>query len=942
MRSFMTGLFLLSLCLSGAIFAGTPYKKTTNGVTIKVSGDYLSIRFCTDNILHFVLSDKPDYEPKSIVVDKKWGAVKFTSTDSSDYVILKSKAVKLTVSKNDGSSVLYDKSGAIVLRTGPVELNSIKPNPVTNDSLYEVVQNFVITPDEGLYGLGQFQDGIMNYRGQDLYLVQANRTAINPFLTSTNRYGIYWDAYCETFFSEHDNQMQLKSTAARCINYYVVVGENIDAEIKGYREITGKAPMNAKWTYGYWQSKERYASGAELIRVVNEFRTRHIPIDAIVQDWNYWPDAKHYSGMAWDTVHYPAIEKTIDSLHTIYHAHLMASIWPCLGMESPIYKDLAEHGCIYPHRHWSEGKLYDCYNPVARDIYWKHLNAGLFSKGVDAFWMDGSEPELTSSADPYITGEEIISLGKNYFGSFREFLNPYSLYHTKGVYEHQRKTSEEKRVFILTRSVFSGQQRYAAATWSGDIGANWRVLRNQISAGINFCMSGTPYWCADIGGFLLDSQGGMYPEGGTEPAYRELYVRWFQFGAFCPLFRSHGTQYPREPWQFGDNNSENYKALVKFDNLRYQLMPYIYSSAWQITKNGSTLMRGLPMDFPGDKKAYSVDNQFMFGPALLVCPVTNPIQYKTKKTVDFIPAKNLMSLDGKKGCLDVDYFAGKDSVKSALHCNIVELAVTWNGQLPDQLVSVPYSVRMDGYLLIDDVQASYTFNVATSGAVRFILDGKTIINAPDNAALATFSAKAVFAEAGRHRIQIIHYQPKPGECSFKFEWANSHNAEKLSSVLTSYLPKNNNGWIDFWTNERIAGGKMTTRDVPLDIMPLYVKAGSIIPFGHIVQSTSERQDDTLEIRVYTGNDCNFVLFEDEGDSYRYEKGVYSEIPISWNEAQKELTIGKRAGTFPGMKQERYFKVTIIDGGESSRAANGKVPGKMLHYNGKPIREHFSF
>jgi alpha-D-xyloside xylohydrolase len=326
----------------------------------------------------------------------------------------------------------------------------------------------------------------------------------------------------------------------------------------------------------------------------------------------------------------------------------------------------------------------------------------------------------------------------------------------------------------------------------------------------------------------------------------------------------------------------------------------------------------------------------MFGPALLVCPVTNPVKYLTKKKVDFIPAKNLMSRDGKQGCLDIDYFAGKDSSNPVFECKIVELAVTWSGQLPQQLVDKPYSVQMNGSLAIDDSSGAYTFSATTSGGAQVWIDGRQIINAPDNASLTNFSANYVFTRTGKHQIKILHFQPKPGECSFKFEWANSNAVEKLSSTLTSYLPENKNGWFDFWTNEKLLGGQLHTREVPLSIMPIYVKAGSILPFGPVVQSTGDNAGDTLDVRIYPGNDARFTLYEDEGDSYRYEKGLRSEIAFRWIDSKKEIVIGKRDGEFPGMKKDRYFRILMVEDGNTLAAGPSMRVCKIVRYSGKPV------
>jgi alpha-D-xyloside xylohydrolase len=490
-------------------------------------------------------------------------------------------------------------------------------------SAFSVRQDFELSPEEGVYGLGQHQSGYMNYRGRTVKLVQSNTEAVTPFLISTAGYGIFWDNYSKTVFADDHEKTSLWSEVADNIDYYLLFGPTMDQVIAGYRRLTGEAPMYGKWAYGYWQSKEHYASRDELLAIAREYRERRIPIDNLIQDWNYWGGNDMWGAMLFDETKYPHPKEMIDLLHQ-QNFHIIISIWAGLGPASAIYKDMERRGYLYSPVGWAGFRYFDAYNPAAEDLYWEYANKGLFSKGIDGWWMDSTEPDIVNALTKESEEYEMKRVEDNHLGSFARYLNPYSLLITEAVYQHQRKETDQKRVYILTRSTFAGQQRAAATTWSGDIGASWEVYKKQIAAGLNHSMAGIPYWTFDIGAFSLGCQGGVFSNGGKDPAYQELYTRMFEFGAFCPIFRSHGSETPREIWEFGDYST----ALVKFDNLRYRLMPYIYSLGWRVTHDGYSIMRGLPMDFGRDRKTYSIDDQFMFGPAIMVSPVTEYMYHR--------------------------------------------------------------------------------------------------------------------------------------------------------------------------------------------------------------------------------------------------------------------------------------------------------------------------
>jgi alpha-D-xyloside xylohydrolase len=933
-RNFKFLLFLFTAIL----FSCQPakFKLSKDRVEIKIDQSKLFIQVCTPSILHvYWLPEEKLVKQKSLVVMRSWPFVKWTLLEKKDTIFISTGQLIGCVNLKTGALRFSDSlNNTLLIATGKDSL-SFQNAIVQGEKTFHSKQGFIIGSDEGLFGLGQYQDGLMNYRGKEILLAQANRTVTIPFLISTKKYGLLWDNYSEGWFKSKKNEMSFSSEVSDGIDYYFISGTSMDKVIGGYREATGTAPMFGKWAYGYWQSKEHYKTQHEVLEVAREFRTRQIPIDNIVQDWSYWGyDNKYFSGMLWDKTRYPQPKDMIDSLHQLYNLHFMCSIWPALGIGTEIFDELNSKGFIFSKVHWSSGRLYDAYNAEARDIYWKYLNKGLFSIGVDAFWMDGSEPEVTSTADPYITSSEIKALGKNSLGTFSRFLNPYSLVHTRGIYENQRIQTENKRVFILTRSAFAGQQRYAAVTWSGDIGSNWKILRNQISAGLNFCLAGIPYWTSDIGGFLLSSQGGMYPNGGNDPAFHELYVRWYQFGAFCPIFRSHGTNYPREPWQFGNKGSWAYDAIIKFDNLRYRLLPYIYSCAWMVTHEGYTIMRGLPFDFPNDPTSTSIDNQFMFGPSILVCPVTKEMYHKTSKQEDFIPASNLFNDKNEQGSLNLAFFRGSEFKIKLAETPMVEIALGWSGQIPDNMKNTDYTAVWTGKIL-SNKKGKYQFVITNNSSVKLWINSQLALNSTDTLQ-GRRVAEILLDSNSSYPIRLENYQFRSGTGNLKLEWIQPNEVLKKSSGnIECYLPPTK-FWYDFWTGEKINGSQTVSRNTPIDLLPLFVKAGSVIPLGPFIQYASEKQADPLELRIYTGEDVSFNLYEDEGDSYHYEKGIYSIIPIRWDESQDKLTIGKREGEYPGMLKERTFKIIWVAKNHGIGVDTTSKPDAVIDYKGEEI------
>ncbi|HUB27734.1 MAG TPA: glycoside hydrolase family 31 protein, partial [Tepidisphaeraceae bacterium] len=617
--------------------------------------------------------------------------------------------------------------------------------------LPRVQQTFRITGDEGIYGLGQHQAGLMNYRGSIVHLEQANMDVAVPMLLSSAGYGVLWDnpsiTDVDVSTPQHLDRLIFTSESGRAIDYYFIAGPGPDDIVAGYRMLTGAAPMMGRWAWGFWQCKEHYNSAAELLGVVGRYRSMNVPIDGIIQDWHYWRDGQ-WGSHDFDPTRYPDPAGLVAQLHA-EHVHVLISVWPRFDAGTENLKILDAAGALYPQTIGNvylhiTGRWYDAFNPTARRLYWSLIAKKILPFGFDGWWLDASEPELSGRWGEY-HGFQTAA------GPATAVYNAYPLMHTSAVYQGQRADAPDKRVFILTRSAYAGQQRNAAVTWSGDIRGTWDVFRRQIPAGLNFCASGIPYWNTDIGGFF----GGRV----NDPNYRELFTRWFQFGAFCPMFRVHGTGQSKEMWRFDDATE---KILIKYDRLRYQLLPYIYSVSWMVTHSGYTMMRPLVMDFRTDPLALNVPDQFMFGPDLMINPVTQ----------------------------------------------------------------------------------------------------------------ARAQARSV------------------------------------------YLPGNGD-WYDFWTGQKYSGGQAIIAAAPIDTLPIFVRAGSILPMGKIVQYADEDPSGPLELRIYRGADGAFELYDDAGDTYNYERGEYSTIPIRWDDKAGELTIGPRTGEFPGMAKTREFHVVWIGGGEAT-------------------------
>jgi alpha-D-xyloside xylohydrolase len=821
------------------------YEKEERRVVVRTITGNLIICPLSDNAVRIMFYETKDTTVTQLVLTNDYKVPDFIVTQTNKTLKVALKNLIIDLNKKNGSLRYLDNAGNVLLseRSGTRKL---VPDTVMNKPCFWIEQSFESPDDEYLFGLGQFQDGFDNIKGVSRRFIQVNSQISIPFIYSDKGYGLLWHQYGLTEFNpadniipleridtkignkakvtttsgtqeitqnqsvyngrftvkhngkysifldlgnmgnrhfvaidgipcidqtnfwlppsvsavvklkagEHDvqvvcksdntptlswrlkdNSTTFRSPAASMLDYIVFYGPSADTIIAAFRKLSGNVPMLPIWAYGFWQCRERYTSGKHLVETVREFRNRKLPVDVIVQDWQYWGN-NGWGVPVLDNINYANPSGFIKKIHDL-NTHFCISIWSNPDKNSKIGKEFVNKNLYIPDSKWL-----DYFNAETRQEYWNVLKENLFVYGVDSWWMDATEPENDD-----LKGR-LTSLGPGDF-----YRLTYPLMACKAVYEGQRTTNPDKRVCILTRSAFPGQQRYGVINWSGDIGGDWDAFKRQITAGLNYTITGFPYWTTDIGGFFRPGQSQYSSE-----KYHELLIRWFQWGAFNPIFRVHGYQSETEPWKFGEKVEESIRKIL---NLRYALLPYIYSEAWKITSQGSTLMRPLVMDFREDKNALLQPHEFMFGKSFLVAPV---VQAGTK---------------------------------------------VWNVYLPES-----------------------------------------------------------------------------------------------------------NDWYDFWTGQKFEGGQFIKKEAPIDVIPLFVKAGTILPIGPEVQYATEKKWDNLEIRIYEGADGEFTLYEDEGDNYNYEKGMFSKIKFKWDNTNKILTIGERKGEFPNMLTSCTFhivKVTIDHG-----------------------------
>jgi alpha-D-xyloside xylohydrolase len=886
-------------------------KAIKNGIELSLSEDIKeTIQFYSEGTIRCTKSKMP--LRASLVVKYSPKEINFSKSENEKSIILSTEKVKAIISKSDGKISFCKPDSTPLLEE--YEKPEFEKIVVKGDEGYSIKQKFLLN-SEGLYGLGQNQENYMNYKNKKILLSQTNTNAISPVLISSNNIGIFWDNYSATIFSEKDNISEFYSKMGDGIDYYLFVGDNLDKVISEYRKLTGKAVMLPRWAFGYWQSKERYQTQDELLSVGQKYRQLQIPIDVMVQDWEWWERGK-WSGMEFDKTRFYDPKKMMDELHKI-NLHALISVWPSIGVESAMHDDLDKRGFLLKPISWGNSRYVDVYNPEAMDIYNEYVYRNIYTQGFDGWWHDSTEPDVVNSLTKESHQYETERLDNNYLGSYTRYLNPFVLAMLDKIYEKWTSAGKEKRACILTRSAFAGIQRDGVITWSGDIGASWEIFKDQITAAINFCISGFPYWSFDIGAFFIGAYGGIFSYGAKNPAYMEFYTRMFQFAAFCPIFRSHGTNAPREMWEMG----EFMPVLVEFDKLRYKLIPYIYSLAGRVYIEDYTMMRSLVMDFPNDKNVYEIKDEYMFGNNILVAPVTD-YMYHTPPQISKLVPKEVFKNGVKVKYYKDNNFTNLTKEETADNINII-----WYTGRPDYVTDSEYSIRWEGTLVAPET-GKYQFQVKTHDSKVIILDGKKL-----NIELDYIEPyfEYINLEKGKEYSIICETQRmQTGPARFLLFWKTPSDfqkeMEKADKPKTRevYLPKGCK-WIDFWTNAVYEGGKTYTFDAPIDKIPLLIKQGSILPLKDNMQYADEKPFGELEIRVYQGANGEFLLYEDEGDNLNYQSGSFSLIKFEYNENEKKLKINKREGTFEGMQKDRIFKIT-----------NGKKTIKTINYNGEEL------
>lgn len=788
------------------------------GVKTTVGGNEITMQFYTPATIRITKSPSATAaDEKSLAVIASPADVKTSVVKKKGSIALKSGKLTANLNLNNGAVSFFDAKGRLLTKESG---NSVfTPVKDADRDSFKSKQSFILDKNEAIYGLGNLENGQLSQRNISRRLEPGNVEDGIPMIVSVKGYGIYWDNYSPTDFNDSPDGMSFESSVGDKVDYYFMSGDNADGVIAEMRTLTGQVPMFPLWTYGFWQSRERYKSQAEITEVVKKHRALGVPLDGIIQDWQYWGNNYLWNAMEFMSPDFRNPEKMMADIHGD-NAHIIISIWSSFGPQTKPYRELNEKGLLFDFSTWPESgiahqwpprkdypsgvRAYNPYSKEARDIYWKNLRR-LYDLGMDGWWMDSTEPDFFNGTEHDMTRQTGL-------GTFRKVRGAYPLMTVGGVYDNQRATSDKQRVFILTRSGFAGQQRYGCNVWTGDTQSTWDMLRRSVPAMLNFTMTGNPNTNSDIGGFFAGAYNKKHMDNSAvkNPLFQELYVRWMQMGAFNPMMRSHGTDIMREIYYFGEKGETVYDAIEETIRLRYALLPYIYSTSWQVTNDGASFMRPLMMDFPADKNGWNRGDQFLFGNALLVAPV---------------------------------------------------------------------------------LEAQYTSEKVSSADENTGWDCKENANADEASATVDFTRQ---------------------------------------QAADVYLPAGTD-WVDFWTAESFKGGKSIKKTVNLKTIPLYVKAGGIIPIGPDVQYATEKKWDNLEIRVYPGANGSFTLYEDEFDNYNYEKGAYSTISFNWNDKTRTLTIGDRQGEYPGMLANRKFNICLM----TPNAASGMSP-KTVEYDGKSV------
>lgn len=803
----LLGVFYISALCSASI---------QNKAEIKVNGITTQVTFYSSDIVRIVKFPSNGNQPthQSLVVTlKPQNNLNIQSKESNSKITLSSQSLTVVIDKRTGL-VQFLAKGKNMLKEKKYGFEERMEGP--DKGSYRTTIVYQLDKEEPIYGLGAIQDGKMNRRNSAHFMMeQSNLQDYQYVIQSLKGWGIYWDNYSRADFIDNEEGMKFSAEVGDAIDYYFMLGGSADGVNAQMRMLSGKVPMFPLWTFGYWQCRERYKSTEELLEVVRWHRKNGVPLDGIIQDWQYWGNNYLWNAMDFLAETYVNGKQMVDEVHRL-NAHMMISIWANFGPHTLAYKQLKEKGLLYDFQTWPQSgishvwppimdypsgvRVYDALSPEARNIYGQNMRK-LVDYGIDAWWMDSTDPDYFEPKD----SDYDQRAGD---GTWRRYRNAFPLASVSGVHDNLRAHSDKKRVFIMTRSAFAGQQRYGSGLWSGDVASSWEMLRNQIPLGLNYTMTGCPNFNTDIGGFFC----GYYNTLGAasapkNPQFQELYVRWMQYALFCPVFRSHGADAPREIYQFGQRGEAAFDAIESAIRLRYRLLPYLYSTAWQVTNNDESYLRALVFDFPKDKRVWNMNDEFLFGRSILATPIVAP-QYTEEKILREDAMSGWNKKDIKDNCLaNVDFTQSKSTTK--------------------------------------------------------------------------------------------------------------------------YLPKGAD-WYDFWTEKYYSGGQDVTFKTTFHQGPMFIRAGSILPLAPVMQYAEESKWDNLDIIIYPGANATFTLYEDEGDNYNYEKGEYSTITFTWNDAKKQLAIGKCEGQFKGMLSKRKFHIRIA----------GMEDITTLEYNGLEIISTF--
>ncbi|MGD0470947.1 MAG: TIM-barrel domain-containing protein [Terriglobales bacterium] len=823
--------------------------KIEGGAVFKMQPGVMTVHFCNDNIVHvsYAPGDEPPTDKSLAVIGcQEQYDPPLKLVETSETISLAGDKLSVFLNRYTGALTFLTPADNKILTEPQNGGKAMQKATVNQEDTYHLQQEFLSPPDEALYGLAEGQDGVWNWRGMPIDLISQNIIGAFPIMVSSRGYGLLWDNESLTEFNPvssneeislnpssrtgvytprrtgdyvffarggdgareigiavggrviHDdknmwvpytsvvkvhltagesypvrllgggktaklygrplgNTTVFRSEAGKDISYYFIYGPNIDKVVAGYRLLTGTAPLFPKWAYGLWQCREHYSSQEETLDAAEGFRSRHIPVDLIIQDWQYW-GKWGWGAYQFDPTAYPDPAEMIKKLHQL-DFHYMISVWA--DPKGEVLDELAKHHGVID----DTGYVNEFYSQ-ARSVRWQYLKRYMFDIGVDAWWQDGEE------ANGQVRNHKVYVDNLGYVSG-----NDYTYYYpqaaNESIYEGQRSADSTKRVVQLGKTATLGFQRYAAVTWSGDVHGSWQAFSEQIPAGLNLSVGGMPYWTTDTGGFFRPKD--QY----SSPDYNRLLVRWFEYSTFCPILRIHGYKTETEMWKW----PLAYKYLLMYDNFRYRMLPYIYSEAWRVTDGSDTLMRPLVMDFPSDRNVDNIGDQYMFGSALLVAPITSSVDRRS--------------------------------------------------------VYLPVAIR----------------------------------------------------------------------------------------------------WTNFWTGQRFAGSQHLDVVAPLQRIPLFVRAGAILPLGPTMEYATQKPEDPIELRVYPGANGSFVLYEDENDNYDYEKGLYATIPITWNDASQTLTIGPRSGDFPGIRKDRTFMVVVVRPGHGAGLDTTLQPDRIVSYAGNPETVH---